>query len=381
MDLILHEPKRSDRLSQHYRRAFRDASELFIVTAYLTDWDATIKLNINCRSFRIIIGRDFGITRKAACQAVMRWLPSERKAQFMVANSIDGFHPKAVFWRERSGNSFAIVGSSNLTKAAFETNYEANVFSRMSSADFASAKRWVRSIDKYSVVVSEAWLANYKEASSRVGAGHSKARDTDKPLSSRSILKLPIGAGINRQVRFRRRQLAAYRKHRAGLIRLFRSCAAGRITSEQFYRRLPHYWGHELGNRLQGAGWERLGKDSDFEALSDSYVRILDAAKDDRDDTVVEEIDSLRKMRVGTRTAFLSEMLCLQFPSEFPVLNKPVRDYLAAVRFRAPRGAGEGARYIDLAKKLRIALLQEPNHPAKNLAELDTVIWKKYGKK
>jgi hypothetical protein len=30
---------------------------------------------------------------------------------------------------------------------------------------------------------------------------------------------------------------------------------------------------------------------------------------------------------------------------------------------------------------MRNSLLQNPNHPAKNLAELDTVIWLKYGKK
>jgi hypothetical protein len=41
----------------------------------------------------------------------------------------------------------------------------------------------------------------------------------------------------------------------------------------------------------------------------------------------------------------------------------------------------EGARFIDLAKKLRFWLLNDPDHPAKNLAELDTVIWLAYGKK
>jgi hypothetical protein len=52
-------------------------------------------------------------------------------------------------------------------------------------------------------------------------------------------------------------------------------------------------------------------------------------------------------------------------------LNQPVQDYLKAVKFKAPRGASEGARFIDLAKKLRSSLLQNPGHPAKNPAELD----------
>jgi HKD family nuclease len=381
MNLILHTPNTNTALPQCYQRAFKKAAELFIVTAYLTEWDTTLVLNGDCRSFRIIIGKDFGITRKAACEAVMRWLPPKRKGQFMVADRIDGFHPKAVFWREPSGSCFAIVGSSNLTRAAFETNYEANIFSCISSAEFASAKRWVRSIEKQAVVISEDWLANYKETSVSLKAGRSKVRKPQESSASVITLKLPTPLGIKKQLEFRRTQLTAYRKHSAGLISLFRNCATREIDSRRFYEQLPDHWSYDLGDRLQGAGWERLGKDSDFEALSNSYLRILDSAQEDRDDTVAEEIDSLHEQGVGTRRAFLSEMLCLQFPSEFPVLNKPVKDYLAAVKFRAPRGASEGARYIDLAKKLRFALLQNPDHPAQNLAELDTVIWKVYGKK
>lgn len=74
-------------------------------------------------------------------------------------------------------------------------------------------------------------------------------------------------------------------------------------------------------------------------------------------------------------------MLCLEYPDQYPVLNKPVHNYLKSIKFNAPRGASEEARYIDLAKKLRYSLLQNPNHPARNLAELDTVIWLAFGKK
>ena len=128
MDLLLHTPNDQSDLAHHYKRAFENAAELFIVTAYLTDWDDKLKLQPSCSSFRIIIGKDFGITRKAACEKVMRWLPSKRKGQFMVADGIAGFHPKAIFWKEKDGRCFSIVGSSNLTRAAFETNYEANLY-------------------------------------------------------------------------------------------------------------------------------------------------------------------------------------------------------------------------------------------------------------
>jgi hypothetical protein len=109
--------------------------------------------------------------------------------------------------------------------------------------------------------------------------------------------------------------------------------------------------------------------------LSQSFVKILDASSDDRDDVVVEEIDRLAERQIATRKAFLSEMLCLRFPEEYPVLNKPVQDYLNEIEFKAPRGASEGVRFVDLARKLRFSLLQNRDHPAKNLAELDTIIW------
>lgn len=384
MNLLLDTPNSHSKLVHHYRRAFNQAAELFIVTAYLTqlDWDKSLELNSGCRHFRFIIGKDFGITRKAACKAVMRWLPPERKSQFMVADLIAGFHPKAVFWKESSGDCFAIVGSSNLTRAAFETNYEANVVSRISESDHEEAKRWVRSIERLAIPLSEDWLSQYKEAPSATG-GRGKKSAKKHAVTPSVALELPKPAGMMREIDKRRHQLAAYKKNRDGLISLFRRCADGQISSARFYEELPSYWSDEsgVGDRLQGAGWEILGKDSDFQALSGSYLRILYATDEDRDDVVEEEIDALHHNRIVTRGAFLSEMLCLQFPGEYPVLAKPVRDWLRAVKFKAPRGASEGSRYIDLARKLRSSLLQNPNHPAKNLAELDTVIWLAFGKK
>ena len=179
----------------------------------------------------------------------------------------------------------------------------------------------------------------------------------------------------------RRIQLAAYKKNSEGLIALFKRCADNKITPAKFYEQLPKYWSYDIGNRLQGAGWEILGKHSDFVALSKSYLRILDATDENRDDVVVEEIDMLHSSKVATRKAFLSEMLCLEFPEAYPVLNQPIQQYRKTLKFRAPKGASEGVRYADFAKKLRFSLLQNPDHPAKILAELDAVIWSVYRKK
>src|SRR5260221_7751001 len=99
-------------------------------------------------------------------------------------------------------------------------------------------------------------------------------------------------------------------------MQLFRRCASGNTSSQEFYDQLPSYWGRDVGDRLQGKGWERQGSESNFHSLSKSFIRILDATDDDRDDVVVEEIDNLSEQHVATRKAFLSEMLCLRFPEQ-----------------------------------------------------------------
>ena len=194
-------------------------------------------------------------------------------------------------------------------------------------------------------------------------------------------LKLPIPSRMEAQISKRRAQLEAYKKQKAGLMRLFRRCAKKQINSKHFYKELPNYWSATAGDRFHGAGYEIKGKHSNFQELSKSFVKIIDVTDEDRDNVVSEEIDRLNEQDVPTRRAFLSEMLCLRFPKEYPVLNQPVQDYLKAVKYKAPRGASDGARFIFPAKTLRSSLLQNPSHPAKNLAELDTVIWLEYGKK
>jgi len=378
MKLFLHSPSKQSELTDIYKNAFSNAKELFVVSAYLTDWDESLVINSKCKHFRLIIGKDFGITRKTACEKVIKWLPSYRKCQFMVADNILGFHPKAMLWVDSKDKCFSLIGSSNLTRAAFEKNYEANIYSQISPDDYTTAKKWVKEIESQSVIVSEDWLNNYKEIV-QCGVGKSFT-NTPKPTSPTISLKLPTPSDIYELLKARRKQLRTYLKNKDALLALFRSCASEEIDSLDFYEQLPSLWSWEVGNRLQGEGFERLGKASDFQALAKSFLRILESSDADRDDVVVAEIDDLSANRVPTRKAFLSEMLCLAFPNDYPVLNKPVRNYLKAIKFNAPRGITEGGKYLDLAKKLRSSLIQNPKHPAKNIAELDTVIWRVYGK-
>jgi len=378
VEIVLHTTNKPSALSNHYRRALSESIELYIVSAYLTEWDADMELKAACRRFRLLVGKDFGITRKEACKKVLKWLPAHRKADFMVADQIAGFHPKAVFWKTASGESFMLVGSSNLTRAAFERNVEANVLSAISEEEFLAARKWIDWIAERSVPVSEDWLDQYVEASRQPAAspGKPKPLEPDSPVV---LFNLPKPPGAARLLRNRRVQLEAYSRVRPRLMKFFRSCATGSTSSSAFFDGLPSIWSWDLGNRLQGNGWERRGKNANFTELAASFVSVLDARKHERDDVVRLQLDLLCASRNPARKAFLSEMLCLRFPHEYPVLNNPVNRYLSHIRFSPPRGASEGARYIDLAKKLRVALRANPAYPAKNLAELDALIWTSAG--
>lgn len=303
-------------------------------------------------------------------------MPAEHKVHFRVADQIDGFHPKAVFWREVDGQAYAIIGSSNLSLAAFERNYEVNIAIPISEEDFDRARHWVDQIAARSVPISPDWLSQYRESEHR-GAGGTKS-SKDRQVAEVLPIRLPRPKGATAAIRERRKQLAMYRANRNGLMKLFRKYGAGTISSSHFYAELPRYWGGEVGGRLQGKGWERRGKDGNFQQLSESYLRILDAKANKRDDIVVAEIDRLTRKRNPARKAFLSEMLCLEFPELYPVLNRPVYLYLSDEKFSGSSGMSAGARYLDLALRLRLSLVQNPDHPAKNIAELDTVIWFAY---
>jgi HKD family nuclease len=373
MKLILL-PNEQSELKEIYTSAFANAVEILVVNAYLTSWQSSLVLNGDCTHFRMIVGKDFGITRKQACKDVMKWLPPDLKAHFRVADKIMGFHPKAVFWKIENGDCFSIVGSSNLTDAAFTTNTEANLYCKISNSDFVTAKKWVTKIAEFSSPISEDWLKTYIEAKRKNSQGSKKSQAVSIGEDNCAIA-LPTPKGTKKAVKDRRKKLEEYAASSAGLLELFRACARGKISSQEFYKKLPLYWGGEVGGRLQGHGWQILGARSNFQALSSSFMKIVEADDDQRDDVVIREIDSLATQKIPTRGAFLSEMLCLRFPELFPVLNDPIKQYLTKIRLRPPSNASQGAVYLDLALKMRIALAQNPSHFAKNLAELDTVIW------
>jgi len=101
-----------------YDRAFKEATELYIASAYLTEWNASNPLNKVCKRVLFVVGTDFGLSRKKAMFEVLRWIPKGASFLFKAVprNQLPGgFHPKVVFWKTKSGERYCVLGSSNLS--------------------------------------------------------------------------------------------------------------------------------------------------------------------------------------------------------------------------------------------------------------------------
>lgn len=372
-------------LADRYRQAFASAKELYVLNAFLTEWPQALVLNRKCEQFLLVIGTDFGTTRRSAVAAALRWLPKRFEGCIRAFNQRGvNFHPKIVLWRESDGRCWMLVGSSNLTKAAFEKNVEANVTLQLSEADWTHALAWVVAVKDRSVEVHKGWLANYVEAPPR-GQGRQKggAGDEQQPVFD---LSLQISGAVAQRefsgyLKSRRAQRRAFdRNARGPLEELFRQAARkrrwGAGDRADFYQSLRELW-VETGTRLGGDQWVITGKDSDFGKLARSFVAILDCSPARRDAVVREEMDRLQKAGIPTRGAVLTELLCHFFPTDYPLLDKPVRTWRSRVGFDRSIGGTQGERYLRLALAMRAALRDDGprNLGLKDLPELDTLIW------
>lgn len=362
--------KESFELRALYDRALKEAEELYIASAYLTEWDPNWKLGSACRKLVFVVGRDFGLTRKSAMLNVLRCVP-KGGSSFFAADTETGFHPKIVAWKTGSGRHYCIVGSSNLSRAGFSANYEANVFSPISARDFDRLSTWIDSMDV--IPITEEWITDHYQEAQR----HLRGKVASIPIRIKLSL-LPTSSACAQSVHDRRRNHEAFTGVAGKVRTLLTRCSLGQIPDEQFWERFWKLYRAAPSWRFQGRGLEIRGKHAPWRQACSALVRILEAGKalttNQLDGIVAREIDDLARAGNSVRGAWLSEMLCHYFPLLYPVNNEPVHKWWAHNKLPYRRGATEGQKYSDLAKKLRWVLRKYHPAGAKNLAELDAAI-------
>lgn len=377
MTLYLH-PNSQKSLAKAYQSAFARANEIFVLSAYLTNW-TDFDVSKQCKSATVIVGKDFGITRKKALEDLVRWRSGDTKQRHVyVAHEIDGFHPKIAVWRQ-GDDHFLIIGSSNLTIAAFEHNYEANIRVRISQERYEEITNWIADLMRRTTALDLNWIELYREANVQARRPSVERRASRVVTSSDvPIVSLPRFPGLATALAQRKERVEAFRAYRKRLISAVKDCASGTMPENVFYQWLLENWnGSEW--KLQGNGVFRQRKGStDWQALCEALRRCLEASDSDRDVVVEKEFDRLEQHeRARQRRAFMTEMLCHLFPEQYALWNKPVSIWLqkAGAMKDRPKGLTVGEEYIWLVKALRQALATEPSYPARTLAELDHIIW------
>jgi len=369
MQLVLVPSKQCLNLKNIYDKAFAEATELYVLSAYLTAWDYPGALNSRCSKFRLIVGTDFGITRKQALKNALRWLPSDQKCNFLAADKISGFHPKAAFWKDKKGESYCVIGSSNQTNAAFTTNYEVNIHSKLTAAEFEKTRDWINNIEKNCSQVNEYWIEEYQE-------GTPPPPKKRKPVDSEKEVQayhFQIPDNFKRNLLRRNEQMKAYAETRDTFMTLVEKCAAGQLSNIIFYQYLTDLWGKDHYISFQSGVWKITGKKSNLSEVCNSLIKVRDIETPNLDDFVKVELDSLEKLKNPTRKSLFTEFLCKEFPDRYPVWNNPIEGYLKFHNLKFPRGSSFGSKYIHMAREMR-KIVKRESLPVKDLTELDLLI-------
>lgn len=373
MTIYLH-PESDQSLADAYESAFRNADEIFVLSAYLKDWK-NFEISEDCENATLIVGKDFGITRKKSLRDGLTWRNNNRGiCHFFVADKIDGFHPKIALWRQ-GDERFLIIGSSNLTVAAFESNYEANLRIKIDEKRYEEISSWIADILAKSRPVTQQWINEYQEA--KIDPQPRKRKSTPPVKVENNIFKLPNFPKLAKALAERKERAFAFEEIRDKFVLAVNQCANGEIEQDDFYDWLIKNWnGAEW--KFQGNGIFRRSKTAtNWQRLCMALQNCINA-ENDRDKTVQKEYDELEESgEAEVRKAYITEMLCHFFPEDYPIWNKPVTTWLTKIGAAQtrPRGLSAGEKYIWLAQQLRNAIQANPDYPAKNLAELDHVIW------
>ena len=378
MQLLLSSPKAESALSHIYEDAVANCEELYIATAYLTAWPVQESLSSTCRRLLFLVGTDFGLTRKAACRAVIRWLPASHQSGFLaVPQTVGNFHPKIIAWRTSDNHHYCVIGSSNLSEAGLTTNTEANVHADITEGEYQQIVRWLGGIAADAEPINDAWLAAYKE---RPLGGKSGGKKRDPSLSEPVIpIVFPTGKRYEDAIKRRRTAQATFSEIAPQLRSAMQRCVNSQITNGDFWNSFWAIWANH-SSRFQGSGLQIKGKAADWKEACASTLHILNAqntSDDARDQLARDEIDNLARLGVPVRGAWLSEMLCHYLPDHYPLLNNPIKGWLASQKWRPQRGCSEGARYVQLAKTLRKAISTGKGGP-RNMPEVDAVAWTWY---
>jgi len=378
MAKIFLNPEDNESLKDVYTKVFQEADEIYLATAFLTEWSfSKVKLG-SCKQFVAIIGTHFGLTKKQACRDLMKWLPESLRSHIYAFpfEQQSTFHPKVLVWK-KDEKFFSLIGSSNLTSAALNKNYEINVKNEIEAKDYERIVEWFKDRSDESQVMSQSWIDSYEESKVVYKSKNGKKEPNEKVFD----VRLPQNSESRKWLEGRRKQMKVFKRYKAKLFDLMKENAAGRLSNKKFWEDFCEIWharfDEENQFRFQNNGVERSCSKANWSEATNAFMFIYKKSEKcsvfELDKIVAEQIDRLKRKKNPARKAWLSEMLCQFFPNTYPLLDDPVNQWVKNIGWKLDRGGSEGKKYIDLATRLR-SVVKENKPFVNNLAELDILM-------
>lgn len=346
--------------------AIKTADEIWWASAYLTSWPLTIKSlpKSTCSSCNIVIGSDFCITRESALLDLLRW--SKKANSNVYINEVAGFHPKTILWKKNK-KFYALIGSSNLSVAAWSSNVELNALIEVTKEEYFDLTNWFQDyVIGISPMLDAKWLKGYHE-SNRKGKPKTNAMEQiDQLIKTLGKVDLTIP----------RQEQKIYTRNKTQFEQLVKKCAAGTILKDKYYEKM---WNLLDGSWHGRPIWSIKCKHAKWKETCRELVKIFLAPEAERDKVVKEAVDSLASLGNPTRSAWLTEILCHHYPNSYPLLNTPVKKWIKKNKI-AKVSIIDGNTYLKITRIMR-RILKENKNKFHNFGEMDYAIWEKIRKK
>jgi phosphatidylserine/phosphatidylglycerophosphate/cardiolipin synthase-like enzyme len=171
------------------------------------------------------------------------------------------------------------VGSANLSKAAFQDNYEANALMPITKAEFEQLRTWLSRVQ--SVPITKDWIQHkYTEAP----LAKLKKSGAPNQVSAHFSFKFKPGINYGRLIQARRQRQVAFEKVEQSVRRKIADCAHGKLSNKHFWK---WFWTAWQSWRFQGKGLEMTCKGALWREACQALNAILKAPVTTRERSTV----------------------------------------------------------------------------------------------
>lgn len=335
------------------------ARRISMATAFakLSGWTlVSHALERSSAELRLLTGLDFCLTEPDLLQAWLK-LQAERPGTraYLAMPKGRTFHPK-VLLVERPADSFAIVGSGNLSEGGFQKNVECSVY--VDDPDAIVALRgwleFISSVEAGTVELRQSLIDVYRPKHKKFASALASARRNQKQIEKRLVKEHEATmADWNGAVHAAKRYFASAKfeddwtnNWRPAISEIRKLIPAPKFDySHEDWRDFFGHW--EFGHLIP------IKRDVIFRRAGTTKAGLRQLAASDGP-TVHSLNDILdpggRYYVPNVGVNIVSKIMAVNKPLRWPVFNGPVANVLKSYGYQPPKGASRGTKYLEFAR-------------------------------